>query len=451
MTRRSRDIDARTVIVGLGETGLASARFLRRAGEAFCVCDSRAEPPGLAPLRAEAPDVEVVLGGLDPRLLARAERLIVSPGLSLREPAVAAAREAGVECIGEIELFARAADAPVVAITGTNGKSTVTTMAAQVLAAAGLTVRTGGNLGPAALELLRDGDAAPDFYVVELSSFQLETTRSLRPAAATVLNVSADHLDRYASLAEYAAAKARIYRGAGVAVVNRDDPVAAGLADGVGRERSFGRSAPESGAFGLVEREGTVWLAEGEQPLLAASELPLGGDHNRVNALAALALARAVGVEPARVAPALADYRGLPHRTTWVATGADGVRFYDDSKGTNVGATAAAVDGMDGTVVLIAGGDGKGADFGPLRGPVSRRARAVVVFGQDGERLRAALADTVPVETATDLADAVARARARAEPGDAVLLSPACASFDMFTDYRQRGQAFVDAIDKGAA
>ncbi len=451
MTRGSGDIEARTVVVGLGETGLASARFLRRAGETFCVCDSRAEPPGLATLRAEAPDVEVELGGLDWRLLARAERLIVSPGLSLREPAIAAAREAGVECIGEIELFARAADAPVVAITGTNGKSTVTTMAAQLLTAAGLSVRTGGNLGPAALELLQDDAAAPDFYVVEISSFQLETTQSLRPAAATVLNISADHLDRYASLDAYAAAKGRIYRGASAAVVNRDDPVAAALADGVERKRSFGRSVPAPTAFGLVEREGAVWLAEGEQALLAADELPLGGDHNRVNALAALALARAVGVEPARVAPALADYRGLPHRTTWVATSADGVRFYDDSKGTNVGATAAAVDGMDRPVVLIAGGDGKGADFATLRGPVSRRARAVIVFGQDGARLRAALADAVPVETAVDLTDAVARARARAEPGDAVLLSPACASFDMFADYRQRGQAFMDAIDKGAA
>ncbi|PSQ90544.1 MAG: UDP-N-acetylmuramoyl-L-alanine--D-glutamate ligase, partial [Proteobacteria bacterium SW_6_67_9] len=356
----------------------------------------------------------------------------------------------GVECIGEIELFALAADAPVIAITGSNGKSTVTAMTAELLAAAGWRVRAGGNLSPPALDLLAQGDTPPDCYVLELSSFQLETTFSLRPAAATVLNISADHMDRYRSLAEYAAAKGRIYDGAAAAVVNRDDAGAARLARGVTCQWSFGYGEPPEAGFGSIEREGAVWLAEGNRPLVPAAALSLGGGHNRVNALAALALLRAVGIDPAPVAPALTEFTGLAHRTRLVSD-ADGLRWYDDSKGTNVGATAAAVEGMEGPVVLIAGGDGKGADFTPLREPVAHRARAVIVLGRDARRLAAALGDAAPIEYARDLDDAVARARRLAEPGDAILLSPACASFDMFSDYRERGDAFAEAVAKGAA
>ncbi len=444
------DNQAATVIVGLGETGLAVARFLERAGEPFEVVDSRSEPPGLAAFRARWPGARVSLGPFNVRRLVRARRLVVSPGVSVLDPAIAAAREAGVECIGDIELFARAADAPVIAITGSNGKSTVTAMTAELLGAAGHEVRAGGNLAPPALDLLGDDTAPPDFYVLELSSFQLETTFSLRPAAATVLNVSADHMDRYRSLAEYAAAKGRIYAGARAAVVNRDDPGAARLAAGSGDPISFGQDAPKAGHFGRVERDGATWLAEGQNPLLAAAALPLGGRHNQLNALAALALLRAAGVDPAPAAAVLAEFQGLAHRTRLVAT-IDGIRWYDDSKGTNVGATAAAVEGMEGPVVLIAGGDGKGADFTPLREPVSRCARAVVLLGQDAERIADALAGASAIERARDLDDAVARARRLAQPGDVVLLSPACASFDMFADYRARGRAFADAIGKGAA
>lgn len=452
MTRASRQRSkAPTLIVGLGETGLSCARFLERAGEPFAVADSRREPPGLAEFRERWPDVPLELGPFDAQRLSRVQRIVLSPGVPLREPAVAAAIQAGVECIGDIELFAHVADAPVVAITGSNGKSTVTTMTGALLAASGWNVRTGGNLGPPALDLLEDGDEPVDAYVLELSSFQLETTFSLRPAAATVLNVSADHMDRYASLAEYAAAKGRIYNDAAVAVINRDDAGAARLAGRVPRVIGFTAAQPAAGDFGLISHEGEAWLSEGDTPLVPAGELPLAGRHNQVNALAALALVRALGVDAAAAAPALAEFTGLPHRTRLVAETAGGVRWYDDSKGTNPGATAAALDGMDTPVVLIAGGDAKGADFSVLREPVARRARAVILIGRDADRLEAALGDVAPIEHAADLEAAVARAAHWARPGDAVLLSPACASFDMFTDFRARGEAFAAAVQRRAA
>ena len=438
------------LIVGLGATGLSCARFFERAGEPFEVIDNRADPPGLADFQAHWPDVRISLGSFDSRRFARARRIVMSPGVSPHEPAIAAAAQAGVECIGDIELFARAADAPVIAITGSNGKSTVTTMVGTLLEAAGYRVRVGGNLGPPALDLLADGAEAPDFYVLELSSFQLETTFSLQAAAATVLNVSADHMDRYRSLAEYAAAKGRIYNGSHAAVVNRDDPGAARLASRVATRLGFTAGEPTDDDFGVIERAGALWLARGNAPLLEAGRLPLAGAHNRANALSALALVTAVGVDPAAVAPALADFEGLPHRTRLVAE-LDGVRWYDDSKGTNVGATTAALDGMDRPVVLIAGGDAKDADFSPLRGAVERRARAVILIGRDAPLLESVLEGAVPIERAADLDAAVTRAAELARPGDAVLLSPACASFDMFRDYHERGEVFVAAVRKRGA
>ncbi len=438
------------LIVGLGATGLSCARFFDRAGEPFEIADNRSDPPGLAAFQARWPDVRISLGAFDGRRFARARRIVMSPGVSPHEPAIAAAAQAGVECIGDIELFARAADAPVIAITGSNGKSTVTTMVGALLEAAGYRVRVGGNLGPPALDLLADHAEAPDFYVLELSSFQLETTFSLQPVAATVLNVSADHMDRYRSLAEYAAAKGRIHNGARTAVVNRDDPGAARLASRVADQVGFTAGAPTDDDFGVIEHEGGLWLARGNVPLLDAERLPLAGGHNRANALAALALVHAVGADPAAVAPALADFEGLPHRTRLVAE-LDGVRWYDDSKGTNVGATTAALDGMDRPVVLIAGGDAKDADFSPLRAAVERRARAVVLIGRDAPLLAAALEGAAPIEHAADLDGAVARAAELARQGDAVLLSPACASFDMFRDYHERGDVFVAAVHKRGA
>ncbi len=437
---------APTLIVGLGETGLSAARFFERAGEPFEVADSRSEPPAMEAFRRHWPDVPVRLGRFGTRQFSRARRIVVSPGVSLREPALASAVAAGTECIGDIELFARTADAPVIAVTGSNGKSTVTALVGTMLEAAGRRVRTGGNLGPPALDLLQhEDDRDPDFYVLELSSFQLESTFSLRPLAAVVLNVSADHMDRYRSLAEYAAAKGRIYRGARTAVVNRDDAGVVRLADRSSRVIGFTLGEPGADDFGLIEHAGETWLAEGARPLLPAREVPIAGAHNRANALAALALVRAAGIDPATAIDGLRGFAGLPHRMQHVAT-IDGVDWYDDSKGTNVGATAAAIDGLQQPLVLIAGGIGKDADFSALYEPVARHARAVVLIGRDAGSLAAALEGAAPIEHAGNLDAAVERAAALARPGDAVLLSPACASFDQFRDFRERGEAFAAAV-----
>jgi UDP-N-acetylmuramoylalanine--D-glutamate ligase len=436
---------ASTLVVGLGKTGLSCIRYLARHGLAFEVVDTRAEPPGLAALRAECPDVTPGLGPLNPERLRRAGCVLLSPGVSLREPAVAEALAHGVPVFGDIELFARVARAPVAAITGSNGKSTVTTLLGEMMRDQGRDVRVGGNLGTPALDLL--GEAEPELYVLELSSFQLETTASLDAAVATVLNVSPDHMDRHASLGEYAAAKARIFRGTGTMVLNRDDPWVVGMAT-VGRPVigfTLGRPAAED--FGLVEVRGEPWLARGTEPLIPESALGIRGRHNTANALAALALGHALEASLAGMLDTLRRFPGLPHRAQWVAN-ADGIDWYNDSKGTNVGATIAAVQGLRprGQVVLIAGGDGKGADFSPLREALPGPVRGVILIGRDGPRIAGALAGALPVVFAPDMSGAVAEARRLAEPGDAVLLSPACASFDMFRNYEARGDAFVAAV-----
>jgi UDP-N-acetylmuramoylalanine--D-glutamate ligase len=437
-----------TLIVGLGKTGLACARYLARCGIGFAVTDSRPEPPGLAELRATLPEVPLYLGGFAEEAFAAAQRIVLSPGVALRESAVAAAAARGVAIVGDIELFARAADAPLVAVTGSNGKSTVTTLLGHMAAEAGRAVRVGGNLGTPALELLpAPGGPAPELYVLELSSFQLETTASLDAAAATVLNLSPDHMDRYRDVAEYAAVKQRIYRGGGVAVLNADDPLVRAMAPPGRRALRFGLGAPAGEDFGLRECDGALWLARGEECLLPLAELRIPGLHNAANALAALALGTAVGLPMSPMLRALRAFAGLPHRTEWVGE-RDGVRWYNDSKGTNVGATLAALRGLQGRVVLIAGGEGKGADFRPLRAAVAEKARAVVLIGRDAALLAAALGDVAPVVHAADLDEAVARARELARPGDSVLLSPACASFDMFTGYEHRGRVFTEAVQR---
>lgn len=444
-TMASRAPQQPTLIVGLGATGLAAARFLGQQGEAFEVVDSRSDPPGLATLQAEYPDVRVTLGPFDRRRFRAAQRLIVSPGVPANDPAIAAATAAGAECIGDIELFARAADAPVIAITGSNGKSTVTELVAALLGEAGLEAFAGGNLGPPALDLLRHSTTVPDFYVLELSSFQLETTYSLQPVAATVLNISADHLDRYSGMGAYAAAKARIFEGAECAIVNRDDPAVARMVPDSVPVLGFTLGEPGATDFGIRHHAGVAWLSEGERRLLRASELALPGRHNQANALAALALVTAAGVDAEAAAPALSRFAGLPHRMAWVGE-AGGVRWYNDSKGTNVGATVAALAGLEAPVVLIAGGEGKGADFSPLAEVVARRARAVVLLGRDAETIKAVIGDRAPVTVVADMAAAVDCAAGWAQPGDCVVLSPACASFDLFSDYRARGEAFAAAV-----
>ncbi len=438
-----------TVIVGLGASGLSCARFLARRGEPFAVTDSRTCPPGLAELARELPEVPRALGAFDRALCLAARRLIVSPGVALREPVLREAEASGAEIMGDIEVFARHARAPVVAVTGTNGKSTVTSLVKEMAEAAGVAVQAGGNLGPPALDLLDDGE--PDLYVLELSSFQLETTASLEPAAAVVLNITPDHRDRYATIDAYAEAKRRAYRGSGTQIINRDDPLVAAMALPDRPALGFTLGAPEPRCFGLIPEPGGAWLAYEGERLMPVADLPIPGRHNIANALAALALGTAVGLPREAMLGALRRFPGLPHRCQWVGR-ASGVDWYNDSKGTNVGATCAALRGLaeERPVVLLAGGDGKGADFTPLasacQSAETGRVRAVVTLGRDGPLIARVLQGVVPVTRASDLADAVSQAADLARSGDAVLLSPACASFDMFRDYVERGERFVAAV-----
>ncbi len=434
-----------TLVVGLGKTGLACARYLVARGVPVALADSRADPPGLAEVRREFPGVPLSLGGFDARTFARYPRLVVSPGVALVEPAIAAARAAGSEVIGDIELFVRAARAPIVAITGSNGKSTVTTLVAEMLRAAGRRALAGANLGPPALDLLQQ--APPDYYVLELSSFQLEALESLRARVAVVLNVSPDHQDRYPGEDEYAAAKARIYRGARHCVFNADDQATCRGLPGDADLTSFTLAEPGPGQFGVRRLDGERWLAEGRQPLMPVADLALAGEHNLANALAALAIVSALGIDCAGLTATLRGFAGLAHRMQPLGERA-GVLWVNDSKATNVGATVAALQGAGRPVVLIAGGDGKGADFTPLRAAVSGRARAVVLIGRDAAAIAAALGDAAPVEFAAGMEEAVSRAAGLARPGDMVLLAPACASFDMFRDYRARGEAFALAVQE---
>ena len=436
------------LVAGLGVSGLAVARHLAARDIPFGIVDSRLAPPGIDRLRAELPQTPVTLGAFDADVFLGAGLIVLSPGLSLREPVISNAIAAGVPVVGEIELFAREATAPVLAVTGSNGKSTVATLLGAMVARCGMDVRTGGNLGPAALELL--GDREPGFYVLELSSFQLETTRSLAAAVACVLNISPDHLDRHANLTEYARTKARIFDGAGVMVVNRADPLVAAMPAGGGRVVSFGLDAPASAQFGLRERNGHGWLSHGQQTLMTVDELAMGGLHNAANALAALAMGSAAGLPMAAMLEALREFAGLPHRCQLVHA-RQGVRWYDDSKGTNVGATAAAIAGLGGddNLVLIAGGEGKGQDFAPLRDVARGRLRALITIGRDGPRIGSVLHDIAPVYAAGDMAEAVELARGLARAGDVVLLSPACASFDMFRNYEHRGDVYAECVRAG--
>jgi UDP-N-acetylmuramoylalanine--D-glutamate ligase len=434
-----------TLVVGLGKTGLSCARYLARRGVPVAVCDSRVSPPGLDDLTRELPAVPVFTGGFDDQVFAAAERIVVSPGVPVAEPHVRDAHARGVEVLGDIELFARQAAAPIVAITGSNGKSTVTVLVGAMARAAGMHVAIGGNLGEPALDLLSPG---VELYVLELSSFQLETAWSLHPEAAVVLNVSPDHMDRYESVDAYAQVKASIFAHAQTAVVNLDDPLVRAMAGG--RERMvFSLEVPRAGEFGIRELDGRRWLSRGEQRLMATDELLIAGRHNHANALAALALGTAIGLPVGSMLKVLRTFRGLPHRTSFVAE-IDGVRWYNDSKGTNPGACVAALEGLDAgddtRSVLIAGGDCKGASFDDIVVAAKHFARAVVLIGRDAEEIARVLVDHVPVERATDLADAVARAALMAVPGDRVLLSPACASFDMFRDYVHRGECFESLV-----
>ncbi|HUW99091.1 MAG TPA: UDP-N-acetylmuramoyl-L-alanine--D-glutamate ligase [Acidiferrobacter sp.] len=431
------------IVVGLGDTGLSCVPYLRDAGYDLLVCDSRSAPPLMARLQEQHPGVPLLTGPFPEHVFLGADLIVVSPGVSVKEPAIAAAARSGVAIIGDVELFARACDAPVIAITGSNGKSTVTTLVGDMLARTGLRVAVAGNIGVPVLTLL--GRPAPDVYVLELSSFQLETTASLNAQAATILNVSPDHMDRYDDFAEYAHAKARIFAGFGRMVVNRDDQCVATLAHAEREVLSFGLDRPTGHDFGLLAHESQIWLAQGKQRLMPASAIPIPGQHNIANVLAAFALATAMSRDTAAMIDAVGDFQGLAHRTQLVAN-VDGVSWIDDSKGTNVGATAAAVAGLKGPVVLIAGGDCKGADFTALAAIVREKARAVVLMGRDAPRIEEALTGCCPLRLVRDMEEAVLAAREYAHPGDQVLLSPACASFDMFRNYAHRGEVFTAAV-----
>lgn len=438
----------KALVVGLGDTGLSCVRWLLGQGAEVRATDSRAAPPQAERLQGLHPELVVTLAGFQQTDFAWADLVVVSPGVPLATPEVQAALNAGKDVVGDVELFARAirgGGAKVIAITGSNGKSTVTSLVGHLCQAAGLNTVVAGNIGLPVLDALSEhAAAAPDVYVLELSSFQLETTASLMSDAATVLNLSEDHMDRYADLAGYAAAKARIFHGGGVQVLNRDDALVMAMRQPGRTVYSFGLGAPLAGQWGLREQQGRPCLAEGEQVLLAADELSIAGLHNAANALAALALCRAIGLSYDTMLPALKTFKGLPHRVERVAT-VKGVTFYDDSKGTNVGATVAALMGMTCPVVLIAGGDGKGQDFAPLKAAVGR-ARAVVQIGRDGPLIAAAIGDAAPLYRAADMPAAVRQGFALARPGDAVLLSPACASYDMFRSYVHRAEVFVQAV-----
>jgi UDP-N-acetylmuramoylalanine--D-glutamate ligase len=435
------------VIVGLGATGLSCARHLLLRGWRVAVTDTRAAPPQLAALHALAANVVVRAGGLDPALLEGAVCVIASPGVPLTEPFFAAARRRGLTIVGDIELFARAVDAPVAGITGTNGKSTVTTLLARMAQRAGVRVRAGGNLGPPALDLL---GAGTELYVLELSSYQLETSETLECRAATVLNVSPDHLDRYDSLDSYAAAKARIFARCDTAVINLDDPLVVAMPRAARRTLSFSLRATIGADYAVAMQQGTWWLTRAGTALMAVAELKIKGLHNAANALAALALGEAVGLPLPAMLEELAEFAGLPHRSQWVADVA-GVSYIDDSKGTNVGATLAAVAGMPGPLIMIAGGDGKNQDFAPLAAAFRGKVRHAVLIGRDAPRLAQALAGVCTLESCTTLPQAVRAAARAARPGDTVLLSPACASLDMFRDYGHRGAVFAAAVQELAA
>jgi UDP-N-acetylmuramoylalanine--D-glutamate ligase len=442
-----------SVVVGLGKTGASCVRYLTKRGDRVSATDSRRAPSGLAELGELAASVDLRLGGFDLSLLEGASQVLMSPGVSLDEPIAQAARARGIDVLGDVELFAREVHArevhaPVIGITGTNGKSTVTTLVARMAAAAGRRVLAGGNLGEPALDLLEH--PIPELYVLELSSFQLETTSSLVLKAAAVLNVTADHLDRYPSVAAYAHAKGRIFANASTVVLNADDPWVLAMRDKAYRSdlaRTVTFSIEHEADFSLLHSGNQIFLSSRGERLLDVARMKISGLHNAANALAALALGEAVGLPKAAMLEALQTFPGLSHRSSWVAD-VGGVRYIDDSKGTNVGATIAAVAGMPGPLVMIAGGEGKGQDFTPLAAAFRGKVREAVLIGMDAPALAAALRGACKTQLVASMEAAVAEAQRVAVPGDTVLLSPACASFDMFRDYGHRGDVFADAVLK---
>ncbi len=445
MEGQSKKID--TVIVGMGNTGLSCARYLAKQGVEFAMLDTREQPPMADTISREFPGILLSPGGLDEELILSARRIIVSPGISSNLPLFQKAKADGCVVVGDIELFCEVSGAPVIAITGSNGKSTVTSLLAEMAKADGRKCAVGANLGTPALDLLSEGKV--DHYILELSSFQLETVSRLNAVAAVVLNISDDHMDRYNTLAEYAAAKARIFNGNGVMVLNGDDPQVMNM-QREGREMyTFSAAEPDDHNYGLRTYDDEVWLVRGQEKIIRRNEIKLIGDHNIANVLAAIALADVMNISRSAMFRVLMYFTGLPHRCQWVAEN-DGVNWYNDSKGTNVGAAIAAIKGLGnrGRIILIAGGEGKGADFTPLADVAREYLSAAVLIGRDAAKIRNVLTGIIPLVDATDMSAAVHAAAMLAKVGDDVLLSPACASLDMFENYQDRGDAFVEAVKK---
>jgi UDP-N-acetylmuramoylalanine--D-glutamate ligase len=434
------------LVAGLGKTGLSVARYLQRTHKAFIAFDTRVQPPGLDDFNKEFTQVPVYVEHLPHGVLSQVTDIIASPGLSLDHPLLKYAKELDIPIYGDIECLAREIHVPVIAITGTNGKSTVTTLVGEMAKAAGYLVAVAGNIGTPVLDML-DDEHPYDLWVLELSSFQLDLTCSLAPVAATILNISPDHLDRHHTMEAYINAKQKIYQQAQVALFNRDDVHTVPM-NSV-KAISFGQNTPTEGNWGLINQDHTLFLAKGGTCFLPVESVLIKGVHNWLNALAACALADAIDIPFHYIMSVLTSFSGLSHRCRWVRT-LDGVDWINDSKGTNIGATISAINGiggsMQGKIVLIAGGQGKGADFNELAQPMADFVRSVVLIGEDADKIAAALVDVVPISRASSLDDAVAVAKAQAKPGDVVLLSPACASLDMFRDFNHRGDVFTSLV-----
>lgn len=437
------------LIVGLGQTGLSCAKYLLKKGYAIAVTDSRDNPPGLEALMQFAPETPVECGALSASLIQGAECLVMSPGVSLQEPLIAAAVQSGKPFLGDIELFAKKVNVPVVGITGSNGKSTVTTLVGEMAKKAGRNVVVAGNIGTPILDVYEQNPDA-DLYVLELSSFQLETTHTLKLAAATILNITEDHMDRYPNMQAYTAAKQRIYLHANSAIYNRDDGYTLPN-NRVNQSLSFGMAHPlHEKEYGLLSAGNKRYLVRGQEKLTEEQELFLRGGHNLLNAQAALALGEAVGLPLNDMLAALRDFKGLKHRCELVAEH-DGVSWYNDSKATNVGATVAAIKTLVGVskrnIILIAGGVGKGADFSALKPIFDKCVKRVILIGEAAEEIRGFCTDT-PATKADSMAQAIQFADREAKQGDVVLLAPACASFDMFNNYAHRGDVFRQTVQE---
>ena len=434
------------LIIGLGQTGLSCARFLLEQGHTVAMMDTRKKPPCLDIVQNELPEILVQTGGLNLDLMLKNDIIVLSPGVDPRLPEIKAAREQQIEIIGDIELFMRYINEPVIAITGSNGKSTVTTMLAEMAVMAGKQVQVGGNLGVPALALITD--PAPDFYILELSSFQLETVSSLDAYAAVVLNISPDHLDRYDDAQQYQEAKAKVYVGSGTMIINRDDDLVNSWSSESRDQLGFTLQTPADNEFGIIEQDDVNYLAYGQQTLISITELHVTGEHNIANALAALALGQAMELPMPAMLEAVKQYRGLPHRCQLVRQD-QGIQWINDSKATNVGACIAAIDGLasDRNIILIAGGEGKEQAFADLTPILEAAVKSLVLIGQDAQKIADVTPPSVEQQSARSMSDAVNKAQSVAKNGDIVLLSPACASFDMYNSYGERGDAFIQAVE----